>query len=312
MVSVMPKQFDVIVIGAAAAGLTAGLYAARQGLKTAIISPEIGGQMLITGQIENYPAIFSISGPQLASIMASQSATQGANFISDRVIGLQPQDKNFIITTTTKQYQTKAVILAFGLSPRALPLTQADNWLGKGLSYGRNHQTENYRGRQIVIVGGGSAAVQTALELSSVAKAVKIIHRKDRLTAEQFLLDKLADKNISVVLQAEVAKLAGSDVLQKITLTSGDVVDVDDLIIAIGYESKTDWLNGLVEINPAGQIVIDQYCATSCPGIFAAGDCTTLPYKQLVISAGEGAKAALSAAKYLKGQDMIRADWATT
>lgn len=311
------KIWDVIVVGGAAAGLTAALYASRRGLSTLIITADLGGQMSLTDDIPNYPGIDLITGPELTTAFRGQAERAGATIVIDRVTALMPGAVHQL-TTTDGRYEARAVILAFGLTPRWLGVARETELTNHGLSYEVGSDRSIYQGRSVAVVGGGNAAVSAAIRLAAVANTVELIHRRDGLSAEAKLKQKLSElSNVKINLHSEVVDLVGGTQLTGIEIR--DIVSntvknlaVDHLIIHIGYQASTDWLGEMVQRNDRGQIVIDERCRTNQPGIFAAGDVTTMPYKQIVISAGEGAKAAIAAEQYLNQRediDPVRPDW---
>ena len=308
-------EYDIIVIGGAAAGLTAGLFAARRGWRVALVTVDIGGQMTLTDHISNYPGITHISGTALAQTMVVQMQTAGVTTIHDRVVSIAPTATALTVATATSQFITRAVILAFGLSPRLLEVSGEAALVGRGVSYGLGDDLALHRGKTVGVVGGGNSAVTTALALASVAQQIYLLHRRAALRADQSLIDQLTlVSNITVMLSTEVVAVAGADQLTEISIqdiNGNRSLACNHLIVQIGFGSQTDWLESIVRRDAQGMIVIDDRCRTSHPGIFAAGDATTIPYRQIVISAGEGAKAALAADQYLRGTatQPIIPDW---
>ncbi|MEK7139106.1 MAG: FAD-dependent oxidoreductase [Patescibacteria group bacterium] len=313
------KIWEVIVVGGAAAGLTAALYASRRGLSTLVITADLGGQMSITDDIANYPGIDFITGPGLTTAVRNQALKYGATITLDRVLAVTAGAPHQI-TTTQGHYQARTVILAFGLTPRWLGVEHEATLTGRGVSYEVSAELSPYRDQVVAVVGGGNAAVTAAIRLATVAKTVYVIHRRDEFSAEATLKQQLAQPvNVVIRLASEVVGLRGDERLTGIEVHDivSDTVEtlaVDQLIIHIGYQTNTAWLDGVVTRNERGLIVIDDRCRTSQPGIFAAGDVTTIPYKQIVISAGEGAKAAIAAEQYLAHRpdtDPVIPDWGT-
>lgn len=310
MTSSIERPWDVIIIGGAAAGLTAALYASRRGLRTLILTADLGGQMGITDEIANYPGINFITGPNLTTAIHQQVTEQGVTTIIDRVVALEPGQPHRVHTTQAV-FETRAVILAFGLSPRLLDADRETELVGRGVSYDVDAQSSRHHGQSVAVVGGGNAAVSAALRLAGTASTVHLIHRRDTLSAEQALQQQLLKApNIICHLSHEVTKLEGVDHLTGIIIRDNvgkidTALTISQLIIHIGFISATQWLEGVVDRNDRGMITIDDRCRTNQPGIFAAGDVTTIPYRQIVISAGEGAKAAIAAVQYLAGQEDI-------
>lgn len=308
-------NYDIIVVGGASAGLTAGLFAARRGWRVALIATDVGGQMTLTNSISNYPGIVHITGEALARTMLTQIESAGVAVIYDRVVEIKKKADSYTVTTTASSITAKAIILAFGLSPRPLEVPGEEKLIGQGISYGVNHNLEIYRYQTVVVVGGGNSAVAAALQLAPIAHQVYLLHRRDTLRADKALVDQLImNSNVEVILSAEVVAAAGDDRLTEISIhdiNGNRSLACGQLIIQIGFVSNTSWLSATVKRDKLGMIVIDDRCRTSQPGIFAAGDVTTIPFRQIVISAGEGAKAALSADQYLHGTEKqpIVPDW---
>lgn len=311
--------YDVVVVGGGAAGLTAGMFAARRGYKTIIISQDIGGQASTTPDIENYPGIDFIDGADLMKKFKAQSEKYGAKFTFDTVQQLVPQDDGtYIVKAATSEVTAQVVILAFGLSHRHLNIPGEEKLNGKGLFYCAICEPHFYRDRKVIVIGGGSSAVQAATTLSHLATDVTIIGSGERLTAEMVTVERMKEKqNITVILNAETKEVLGDThvtglrVLKKDTKETIDL-NADVVFVEIGYMAKAGWVKDLLETDARGQIKIGPNCDTSRPGVFAAGDVTTITFKQVVISAGEGAKAALEADQYLlakSGKRGGRIDW---
>lgn len=311
--------YDVIVVGGGAGGLTAGLFATRRTLKTLIISQDIGGQASTTPEIENYPGIDFVDGFDLMQKFKGQAEKYGAKFVLDSVVEVVPQeDSNFLVKTNTQSFVGQTVVLAFGLSHRKLEIPGEAELEGKGVMYCSVCNPLLYTDKDLIVVGGGSSAVQAALSLSKKAKTVTIINLTAELRAETIVQERIAmQKNIKVIHNAESQKVEGTDVVTGLTIHHKDT-DVKETIpaacifVEIGYVAKAAWIKGLVETDARNQIIISQNCETSRAGVFAAGDITTITFKQVVISAGEGAKAALEAEQYLlrkQGKRGARIDW---
>jgi len=301
-------MYDVIVLGAGAAGLSAALYAARRSLKTAVLSKQFGGQTATTLAIENYPGIDKIEGPELMNRFKAQAQKYGAEILNDPVVAIARQDKQFSVTGQSgKVYTTRSIILAFGKTPRRLDVPGEADFANKGVAYCATCDAPLFAGKDVAVVGGGNSAVDAALLLSSIAQKVYLIYIKNELTAEQVLIDRLKlATNIELIPGSTVTSIGGANFVESIqvenvaTQASRNLV-VQGVFVEIGYEVRAEFLDDLVKRNEASEIIIDSLNRTSHPGILAAGDVTSVPYKQTVISAGEGAKAALSAYSYLQG-----------
>lgn len=316
------ELYDVIIVGAASAGLTAALYTSRQGLKTLVLSKDVGGQALLTNDIQNYPGFMTIGGFDLSQKFEEQAKFFGTNFIYDEVLALKERDDCpgacFSVRTTSAEYSAPVVILAFGKTPRDLGVPGEDRLKGKGVSYCAICDGPIFKGRIVSVVGSFDPAMDAAQLLAGLAKKVYLVHNFDKPLGDEDLLDRVSKReNVEFVPNSRVFELKGESKLASLAIenTKSRVrseLQSDGVFIELGYVAKTQWVKDLVQLSSAGEIIIDQNCATSHPGIFAAGDVTNVPFKQAVISAGQGAVAALSAYNYLmrlRGRSAVRADW---
>jgi len=313
------EKYDVIIIGAGPAGLTAAIYAGRRVLKTLVLAMNVGGQMNLTEHIENYPGIELTGGADLSMKMLAQAKKFGAVVeLNQEVQSIEKKDSNYIVKTSQGEYETQSVILAFGKSPRKLEVEGADRFMGKGLSYCATCDGPLFKGKTVAVVGGGNSALGGALYLSQLAQKVYLIHRSDTFRGDEITVQKLKEAtNVEMILNSEVAGLEGSDVLEKIKIKDNKAgtekeIEAQGVFIEIGYEVKADFIKNLVKTDAMNQIVVDQDCRTSDEGIFAAGDLTQIPYKQIAISVGQGAIAALSAYDYIQkklGKPTVKIDW---
>ncbi|MDQ4012925.1 MAG: FAD-dependent oxidoreductase [Thermoproteota archaeon] len=318
--------YDILVVGGASAGLTAAMYASRQGLKTLVITKDIGGQALLTNAIENYPPFEHIGGFELMQKFEQQARNFGAEFAYGEVLSITERKDGgggFIVKTNNnnKQYSGYTLILAFGKTPRDLNVKGEKELSGRGVSYCAVCDGPFFKNKKVAIVGAGDPALEAALYLKELASQLYIIHRTDKPVGSEESIDLLQNKDnsnkISFISNSIVKAINGDSKVESLTLydsktKSESKLDADGIFIETGYVARTDIVKDLVELNGSKEIIIDKYCSTSSKGIFAAGDVTDVPYKQAIISAGQGAIAALSAYNYLqrlKGKPAIRADW---
>jgi len=318
-------QYDVIVVGGASAGLTAAVYASRQGLKTLVITKDIGGQALLTNAIENYPPFEHIGGFELMQKFEQQARNFGAEFVYEEVLSLT-EDKEqvgFKIKTNNddKEYSAYALILAFGKTPRDLNVKGEKELNGRGVSYCAVCDGPFFKNKKVAVVGAGDPALEAALYLKGLVSQLYIIHRSDKTIGSEESVNLLQNndnnKKISFISNSTIESINGTSKVESLTLydsksKSESKLDVDGIFVEMGYVARTDIVKGLVKLNGSKEIIIDKYCATSNEGVFAAGDVTDVPYKQAIISAGQGAIAALSAYNYIqrrKGKPAIKADW---
>lgn len=314
--------YDICIIGGGAAACSAGLFCARRGMKTAIIAKEFGGQTASTAEIENYPGIGRIEGPQLMDFFVRQAETAGCDLITDealRIIDTTIDGEKQRVETLRASYDAHALILAYGKRPRMLGVEREHEfYLSGSLCYGSAMKCKRCHGGIVGIVGGGNSALSAVAQLALIAQRILLIHRRSEFRGEKTLVDRLHGiVNCTKVLNAEVSSLYGNNYLEGIGVRiheqdKENIYPLDVLVVAIGFEYNTDLARGTVECDSHGAVIIDQQCATSHEGIFAAGDCTALPYQQIVISAGDGAKAALSACNYVSKKKGVRlpiVDW---
>ncbi|MEM5882830.1 MAG: FAD-dependent oxidoreductase [Candidatus Aenigmatarchaeota archaeon] len=316
-------MYDVIIIGGAAAGLTAGIYAARRKLKTLILTKDIGGQASLAFQVENYPGFLKISGLELMQKFYQQAINSGAEIIFEEVLEIKEKGNNYLVKTAGKEYESKAVILAFGKTPRSLNVPGEKEFIGKGVSYCAVCDLPLFKGKTIAVIGGGNSALDAALNGSEIAKKVYLIHRRKEFRGFEELVEKVKEKkNIEFVLDSVVKEIKGKKFVEAIivenVLTEEErEIKVDGVFVEIGFETKIDFVRELVKIDQNNQVMINKKCETFYPnsdkirpGIFAAGDLTDSPFKQIITSAAEGAKAALQAYNYVKGIDVpLTIDW---
>lgn len=308
------NKFDVIIIGGGPAALTAAIYATRRNLTTLVVAKAIGGQITIASEIENYPGFESVSGFELADKFRKHAEKTGAQFVSSEVVAIEKITDGFRIKTASQEYNTISVILAFGLTPRSLNVPGEDRLIGRGVTYCATCDGPFYKGKTVGVVGSGNSAFDAAAYLSGLAEKVYLITFSEKYTAFAALVDRVKTlPNIEIVCCETIKEINGENKVESITLTGPTATEIklDGLFIEIGYQAKTDWLKGLVELNDRGEIITEANGATSLPGIFAAGDCSDVGYKQIVIAAGEGAKSALEAYKYVseKTGKAIIPDW---
>ncbi len=301
------EQYDVIIVGAGPAGLTAGVYCARKLLKTIIISENIGGQATESWAIENYMGYRMVTGEDLMKKFEEQVRTLDIRLELDQVTGIAKEDDLFVVKTVSGlTLRSKSLILTQGKQPRKLGVPKEEEYLGRGLSICSTCDGPLYKGKRIAVVGGGNSALQTAVEMSSIAESVSLVVRSTIRADPGYLKNLEAKKNITVHLHSHITALHGDKFLSGITLKSEDgteqMLDVEGVFIEIGWLPNTAMLDSLVELNDKKEIIVDLNCHTSTKGIFAAGDVTSVKSKQIIIASGDGAKAALEAFEFLTQQ----------
>ncbi|AGT34607.1 MULTISPECIES: NAD(P)/FAD-dependent oxidoreductase [Thermofilum] len=314
------KKYDVIIVGAGIAGLTAALYAARQKLSTLVISADLGGQLLLTNEIQNFPGFMSISGLELIRKVEEQAKTYGAEILFDEVTSIAEQENLFTVKTASgNEFQAEAVVLAFGKSPKEMGVPGEKELKGRGVSYCVICDAPLYRGKKVVLVGWGLHNYENIVRLRDYASKVYWVFPGEKPLEEEELLNEAMSKgNVELVPFSEPVEVKGDKRVRALVVRNkktGELktLEVDGVFVEMGYVTKTDFLKGLVQLNERGEIVVDKMCRTSKPGIFAAGDVSEMPHKQAVIAAGMGACAALSAYAYVmekRGRKVGQvADW---
>jgi alkyl hydroperoxide reductase subunit F len=302
--TVSGEVYDVLIVGAGPAGLTAGVYCARKMLNTIIISENIGGQALASWTIENYMGYRMISGEELMKKFEEQVRILNMRLELDRIVSISKEDDVFTLRTISENtLKAKTLILAQGNRPKKLGVANEEQYLGRGLSICSTCDGPLYKEKKVAVVGGGNSALQTAVEMSEIAQSAHLIVRSS-IRADPVYVSMLeSKKNIAVHLNTQVTALHGDKFLSAITIRdeSGEEqkIDLDGVFIEIGWLPNTDILDGFVALNEKKEIIVDINCHTSMAGVFAAGDVTSVKGKQIIIASGEGAKAALEAHEYL-------------
>ncbi len=292
---------DLVIVGAGPAGVSAGIYAIRRGLKVVILEKaSVGGQMLLTNEIENWPGVELISGAELAGRMESHLKKLGIEIKNEEVIGMSLDKDIKKVITRDEEYETKALIIATGGQHRKPGIRGEDEFAGKGVSYCATCDAPFFKDRTVAVVGGGNAAAEDALYLSDIASKVYLIHRKESLRAEEAVQDKLRKKGVEFILNAEVEEILGEEFVNSIKLKDGKILEVDGVFISIGIVPSTTLAKGAgVGVDEKGYVKINRDQETNLPGVFAAGDVTG-GVMQISTAVGEGCIAALSAYTYVK------------
>lgn len=300
------KVYDLLVIGGGPAGLNAALYAKRKGLTTGIITQRIGGQLLNTSSVDNYLGISQVSGEELSEKYLSHLKELDVGILEEaEVTKIAKIDKFF--NTSLKDgtlFQSKTLLLATGSAPRKLEVPGEVDFSNRGVAYCAICDAPLFKDKNVIIAGGGNSAVEAAIDVAKFATQVTLVHRS-QLRADQILIDHMMNQsNITVFLQTQILQIVGDDkmtgvkVLNKETLQER-VIDADGIFIEIGNLPSNYLVKDLVQLNQQGEVVVDEKNMTSLSGLYAAGDVTQMPYKQIVIAVADGAKAALAANEYI-------------
>ncbi|AFV01612.1 Thioredoxin reductase [Dehalobacter sp. UNSWDHB] len=300
-------MYDLIIIGGGPAGLTAAIYAARGGLKTAVVESMMpGGQAAATEKIENYPGFpEGITGFDLMNAFYKQAMNQGAEFIFEPVLHLDLQKEIKTVVTGQQTLEAKAMIIAAGSKPRFLGVAGEDTFHGRGVSYCATCDGAFYKGKKVAVIGGGNAALEEGVYLTKFASEVYIVHRRKEFRASQVAAQRAKENpKVKFVLDSVVQEIAGNDKVQKIILKnagSGAVeeIEVDGVFIYIGTEPNTKFTSEYFEVDQYGYIITDALLKTNINGVYAAGDIRNTPLRQVATAVGDGALAAVQVEKYL-------------
>lgn len=296
-------MYDIVIIGAGPAGLTAAIYALRANKKVLIIEANIyGGQIVNASKIENYPGILNISGYDFASALYNQVKSLGGQFKLETVIRI---DKDRIVITDKDKYGAKAIIIATGAKNRKLKVENESKFIGKGISYCATCDGNFYKDKDVAVVGGGNTAVEDALYLADIARKVYLIHRRDSFRADEIYLNDLrSKKNVEFILNSNICKINGSDHLNSLSIKNYKdeikTLCVDGLFIAVGQEPKNEIFANLINLDEYGYILSEDGVHTNIEKIYVAGDARKKELRQLVTATSDGAIAATTAIKEME------------
>lgn len=300
-------MYDLIIIGSGVAGMTAGIYASRREMKTLIIGKELGGQLILASDIENYPGFETITSFDLINRIKQQTVKLGVEFKDDEVKEIKRTvDGTFFLYTNRENFEARTVIIAMGLSPRRLAVPREVELNGKGVSYCANCDGPFYKNKVVAVIGGGNSALDAAEMLSKIAKQVYLIHRNESLKAFDVLVDEVKNRsNIEILFNSEIKDILGDQKVEKIKILNSKTKEVRDIpleavFVEVGRIAATDLVADLVERSDRNQIIANSMMETKTPGLFAAGDVVDSEFKQISIATGSATVAALSAYKYLQ------------
>ena len=299
-------MYDIIVIGAGPAGMTASIYA-RRALKKVLVLEAVsyGGQIINTLDIENYPVEAHISGFDFSTKLYNQAVDLGAEFIFEKCMKIDKKNSLFEVYTSNNKYQCKSIIIATGTENRKLGLDREHEYIGKGLSYCATCDGAFYKKKDVAVVGGGNTALEDALYLSNICNKVYLIHRRDEFRGDNSVVDKIKGKtNIDIIYNSNVTKLFGDERLSSIEVSNLDgskkEINVSGLFVAIGKIPENEIFKDLIKMDENGYILASEDCHTNIEGILVAGDNRTKLLRQLVTATSDGAIAATEAIHYLE------------
>jgi thioredoxin reductase (NADPH) len=303
----MNKRYEVIIIGGGPAGLTAGLYCSRSRFSTLLIEKGIiGGQITNAERVENYPGFpEGIPGIRLGQLVHEQATKYGLETFSAEVLGAIPAARQSLVSTSEGDFASESIIIASGAQYRKLGVPGEDALMGKGVSYCATCDGPLFKGKEVAVVGGGDAAVTEALYLSKFASSVKVIHRRSELRASKIVQERvMAEPGIEFIWDTVINEIEGDGIVRQLVLKSAkdarmSVLEVAGVFVAVGSEPNSAQWRGLLPLDEGGYIITNELMETSIPGIFAAGDVRHNSARQVITAAGDGATAAMSAARFL-------------
>jgi alkyl hydroperoxide reductase subunit F len=297
------SMHELVVVGAGPAGITASIYAARKRMEFLVVTRDIGGRTMLSSGIENYTGYQYISGAELAKKFEEHMKEFDIQVKFDEVREVVPSEGGFRVIGS-EGYLGKTVIIATGARPRMLNIPGEREFLNRGVTYCATCDAPLFSGRDVAVIGGGNSGLDATLQLTRIANRIYLIERGNRLMGDESMVEKVRDSgNVRIMTGTEVLEIMGNRFVSGIRVRRGsstETLEVQGVFIEIGYVPNSEMVRGLVRLNELGEIVVDQRCRTSVGGIFAAGDVTSVPQKQIIVAAGEGAKAALGAYEYLQ------------
>jgi alkyl hydroperoxide reductase subunit F len=311
--------FDVLIVGGGPAGAAAAVYAARKGIRTGVVAERFGGQTLDTLGIENFISVQETQGPKFAAALEAHVRSYGVDIMNNQRVtaiepAAQPGGEITVRMDNGAALKSRSVILATGARWRNVNVPGEAEYRNKGVAYCPHCDGPLFKGRRVAVIGGGNSGVEAAIDLAGVVAHVTLLEFVDELKADAVLVNRLKSlPNVTIHTGAQTTEITGDgqkvDGLVYKDRSSGALhrVDLAGVFVQIGLVPNTEWLRGTVELSKYGEILIDDRCATSLPGVYAAGDVTTVPYKQIIIASGEGSKAALSAFDHLIRSPLVPA-----
>lgn len=298
----MENTFDIIVVGGGPAGLTAAIYASRAGASVLVLEKlAIGGQATLSFEIANYPGVETTDGFTLCLQMKKQAESFGAVVKMEEVKMVSKTGDIVCVKTSENEYCAKKLIICTGAKERMLEAVGEGEYIGKGVSYCASCDGSFFKGKDVVVVGGGNTAFEDAVYLSKLCKKVYLVHRRDEFRADKVLVERVKKlENVEFVLKDTVVEILGDELVNSVKLKSGKTLNVSGVFVAVGRVPDLDWLNIDLEKTGAGYIKVNLNCETSAKNIYAAGDITDRTLKQIITACAEGAIAANSACLEIK------------
>lgn len=303
-------MFDLIIIGASAAGISAAIYAARRNLHFIVVTGDVGGEVATSGEIENYPGFKHTDGIELTQKFQEQLDHNHVKIEQPvRVQRISRVDGGFRITaykvSEEKHWDARAVIIATGIHPKPLPVPSEPKLRGHGITYCTTCDGPLYRGKVVATIGGGNAALESALFLAEICPQVYVLNKNAQFKGEATLIEKVqSHPKIQILFEVQTTNVIGEQQTEAVEYRDKDgnthiLEDVRGVFVHIGQLPNSDFVGPEVQKNQLGEVLVDKFCRTNVPGLFAAGDVTDVPYKQIAVATGEGVKAALASVSYL-------------
>ena len=300
------EPYDVLVVGGGPAGSSAAIYAARKGIRTGIVAERFGGQVLDTMSIENFISVKSTEGPKLVASLEEHVKEYGIDVMNlQRAKGIEKKDLFELELENGAVLKSKSVIVSTGARWRNVGVPGEQEFKNKGVAYCPHCDGPLFEGRDVAVIGGGNSGIEAAIDLAGIVKHVTVLEFMPELKADDVLQKRLYSlPNVTVLKNVQTKEITGTDSVNGISYIDRETgeeghVELQGVFVQIGLVPNTDWLDGIVERNRMGEIIVDKHGATTVPGLFAAGDCTDSAYNQIIISMGSGATAALGAFDYL-------------
>ena len=299
-------MYDVLIVGAGTAGMTAGIYVQRAGKKALVWDEKgYGGQIVNTATVENYPGFVNISGTEFTERIHEQAVELGVDFKVEKVKNAKKKGEVFVVSTGDSQYEVKSVIIATGVKNRELGIPGEEKFKGSGVSFCATCDGNFFKGRDIAIIGGGNTALEDAEVMSGIANKVYLVHRRDEFRGDKLTVKRLSVKdNVEFVLNSKPVEITGGFAVDGLKVENTEdgsqkTLKVDGIFVAVGQTPDNKAFEGLVKLDSAGYVDAGEDCVTSAEGIFVAGDCRTKKVRQLTTAASDGSVAAAGAVEYI-------------
>lgn len=296
-------MYDLIIIGGGPAGITAAIYAARKKMNFLMFAKEIGGQVSKSSVIENYTGYQELTGVELSKKFEEHLKEFKFNFKKEEVKSIKKKGKNFLVSNGKNYFEAKSIIYATGARPKPLNIPGEMEFKNKGVTWCATCDAPLFKKKDVVVVGGGNSGLETALQLSKIARKIYLVEILDKLPGDKVMVDKIKkDPKIEIITKAKIKEIFGKTLVEGVKVEQAGVekkLKTQGVFINIGYLSNTEIVKKLIKLTNKEEIEINASCETNILGFFAAGDCTNVPYKQIIIAGGEGCKALLSAYGYL-------------